>query len=108
MKIEEAIEALKINGTKEPLDISGSPRRMTNYLEALDIAIEALEEKKNNTWVSVKDKLPEDNTRVLVYCEWECEHIALRRHNKWVGEFEDYEDDEVLAWMLLPESYKED
>lgn len=59
-------------------------------------------------WINVEDRLPKDNIRVLVYCEWECEHIALRRHNKWVGEFEDYEDDEVLAWMPLPEPYAQD
>ena len=43
MKIEEAIEELKINTGKEPLEISGSARRMTKYFEALAIAIETLE-----------------------------------------------------------------
>ena len=109
MKIEEAIEALKINGTKEPLTISGSATRMADYFKALSIASEALEREIKqptvNNWISVKDRLPEDNVRVLVYCEWECEHIALRRHDKWVGELENYEDDEVLAWMPLPNKY---
>lgn len=62
---------------------------------------------EKQTWISVEDRLPEDNTRVLVYCEWECEHIALRRNNVWVGEVEVYNDDEVLAWMPLPEPYKD-
>lgn len=42
MSNEEALEQLKINGTKEPLEISGSPTRMANYFKALDIASKAI------------------------------------------------------------------
>ena len=45
MSIEEAIEELKINTGKEPLEISGSARRMTKYFEALTTASEALEKQ---------------------------------------------------------------
>ena len=45
MTIEEAIEELRINGKKEPLEISGSAKRMTRYFEALAIAEEALEKQ---------------------------------------------------------------
>lgn len=87
------------------LEVSGlSYDEVTDKIqEACDMGADAIEKQ---TWISVDDRLPEDNVRVLVYCEWECEHIALRRHDKWVGEFENYEDDEVLAWQPLPKSYK--
>ena len=45
MKIEEAIEQLKINTGKEPLTISGSATRMADYFKALSIASEALEKQ---------------------------------------------------------------
>ena len=45
MSNKEALEQLKINGTKEPLEISGSPTRMANYFKALDIASKALEKQ---------------------------------------------------------------
>jgi formamidopyrimidine-DNA glycosylase len=45
MTIEEAIEELKINAGKEPLEISGSARRMIKYFEALATASEALEKQ---------------------------------------------------------------
>ena len=75
---------------------------MDKIQEAMDMGAEAI---KNQTWISVKDRLPDNNTRVLVYCEWECEHMALRRNNKWYGEMEDFEDDDVLAWLPLPKPY---
>lgn len=112
MKIEEAIEELKINGTKEPLEISGSATRMMKYFKALDIAIEALEEKKNNTWVSVKDRLPPEprigENGYIVQEKNVCEPFSAY----WDGERwtdSNYEPiDDVIAWMPLPESYKED
>ena len=45
MTNEEALEQLKINGTKEPLEISGSPTRMANYFKALDIASKAIKKQ---------------------------------------------------------------
>ena len=45
MTNEEALEQLKINGTKEPLEISGSPTRMANYFKALDIASKVIKKQ---------------------------------------------------------------
>lgn len=45
MTINEALEQLQINGTKEPLTLSGSPTRMANYFKALDMAVKALEKQ---------------------------------------------------------------
>ena len=41
----DAIEQLKINSGKEPLEISGNARRMIKYFEALATASEALEKQ---------------------------------------------------------------
>ena len=45
MTINEAIEQLQINGTKEPLTISGNAIRMTKYFKALAVAEIALEKQ---------------------------------------------------------------
>lgn len=69
-------------------------------------AIEIIEEQPTvNNWISVDDRLPEDNERVLIYVKWDCILIALRRNGEWNGHWENYEDDEVLAWMPLPNKY---
>lgn len=40
-----------------------------NLAKALDVAIEALKEKKNEGWISVNDRLPENEQKVLVCVE---------------------------------------
>lgn len=45
MTKQEALEELKINTGKDPLEINGSARRMTKYFEAIATASEALEKQ---------------------------------------------------------------
>lgn len=121
MTIDEAIEQLKINTGKEPLEISGSATRMADYFKALSIASEALEEKKNNTWISVKDRLPEKNKVVLCWAKNKTIQggsnymIGLCSNGFWFLESHEIgtcsgpvTDYEVLAWMPLPEPYRKD
>lgn len=72
---------------------------------ALDIAIKTLEQTR---WISCSERLPEENIHVL--CQFymggmaECYHA----HGMWhiVGGLR-ISCDEVVAWMPLPEPYKE-
>ena len=70
-------------------------------------------------WISVKDKLPEKDTDVLIYTTDNKINKAYRRHKSWTENQKEwlvfetlgygyiYDDDEVLAWMPLPTPYEE-
>lgn len=85
----------------------------TVYYDLLADVVEAEEqqEPKKGHWISVSEKLPEKSVWVLVYCKtkdgYEYQTVLLR--GKWNGEWSDCDDfcDEVIAWMPLPEPYKE-
>lgn len=59
-------------------------------------------------WTPISDGLPEKESEVFVTTSWNDVCIAWCDINgKWRGEFiTEYEDDEIIAWMLLPEPYK--
>lgn len=77
--------------------------------EAMDMGADAIEKQ---TWVSVKDRLPEEPEigadGYIVQEKNVCEPFSAY----WDGERwtdSNYEPiDDVIAWMPLPESYKED
>lgn len=62
-------------------------------------------------WIPVSERLPDDNEYVLVTYNHEGQNIVdfLRFNlpNKWEESFGEYEIDNVIAWMPLPEPYKE-
>ena len=85
--------------------------------EALDMAIKALEQEPR--WISVSERLPEDHKDVLAYLS--PDRISICRYNShklpfsnnpigWgyvpgIG-FIDFEKENVIAWMPLPEPYE--
>lgn len=92
MAREEAIDILK---TMWQVSTKGGPIE-----EALEIAIQALHEPH---WILCSKKLPDkmlstylvtDNEGDVYICGW--------ASGKWVGA-----PREIIAWMLLPEPYKE-
>lgn len=62
-------------------------------------------------WISVSDRLPEDDREVLV---WGCGFMAIGWCNNgkdgryWCANDFDYKDGEVTHWRPLPEPPKED
>ena len=70
-------------------------------------------EEKKGEWISVKERLPKDveigeeyptvifSTKDAVYCGFYEYHLG----NWWAAE--DYKVNNVVAWMPLPEPYKE-
>lgn len=105
-----------INELQEYLDIEDTDN-IALYQEEVQMIIEALEEKKNNTWISVDDRLPEtDKNRKYLVCG--------KKGSIYIAEFVcNYADGTPLgmswwtaqgrycpnpiAWMPLPEPYKE-
>jgi len=120
-EIEKAIYVMK-NIKHLLVDVIGNK----NNEKELDMAISALEQQLNGGWIPVTERLPEKNGHYLVtYHEWSkgeylpkfdftCEKIL----RFYCGEFEmpvccndKIEQDigrEVLAWMPLPEPYREE
>lgn len=56
-------------------------------------------------WISVTDKLPDDDTTVLVNAPNTHEPVWLGWYEDgcWIGvDAEQYEDDRVVAWAAMP------
>lgn len=84
-------------------------------IEALETAIKVLEQTR---WIPVSERLPEPSTAVLLHVKYKSSgqwtyqmgywEDALEKWEKWleIGTLDD--EFEILAWMELPEGYKED
>lgn len=76
--------------------------------EALDKAIKTLEQTR---WIPCSERLPERDVNVLTYhrdVAFDYQYVSWidDYSGKWAG-FIGNLSDEVLAWMPLPEDYKE-
>lgn len=61
------------------------------------------------TWIPVSERLPEKEGEVLVTTSWCNVCMAWCDNGKWRAEYiNGYDDDEILAWMPLPEPYRGD
>lgn len=58
-------------------------------------------------WTPVSEGLPEKEVEVLVTTSWGNVCMAWCDNGKWRAEYiNGYDDDEILAWMPLPEPYE--
>lgn len=78
------------------------------FTEAMKMAVSALEKQEQDRWIPVTERLPEDDTEVLVYLfDNQSPYIAWIRDSHWyTEEFEVEKENEPVAWMPLPEPYK--
>lgn len=102
-----------------------------SYLDALDMALTALEAEETwyatheyppkTRWIPVSERLPEEGCDVLITKEpfkikgYKQEVIKAKRSVdprsgkiKWWSEFGTLPNKAVLAWMPLPEPYREE
>ena len=108
MKIEEMIETLryKANNIKAKIEPEFF-NDVADVLEGKDINVTS----KYNEWISVKDRLPEEPEigadGYIVQKKNVCEPFsAYWDGDRWTDEY-DRMHDGIVAWMPLPEPYKE-
>lgn len=95
---------------KRTINPYGRPFEGTAYELGLKIMdyIENMDDEKENGWIPVSERLPEDGTYIttldgeLVGQEEPFTGMCGIENGKWDDE------DCVIAWMPLPEPYKED
>ena len=99
MTKEEALETLKDTRARLYCAADGNP---TIYADALEMAIKAL---KQTRWISVSERLPENEGDYLVTFKLSfMNFIEVCTFNKAGWDKVGY--DEVVAWMPLPEPYR--
>jgi len=117
MKIEKAIEILKEQYTTVSKCLS--IKEATEQNTAINLAISALEKQLNGGWISVKERLPEAcGLGILLTIENKFQQRKVIQGftgymERGKLEFHTNEKDtnlevwKVIAWMPLPEPYKE-
>jgi hypothetical protein len=103
--IEKAIDILK-----EKLQISTTGLtvgELNDQKRALDLAISVLEKQLNGCWISASERLPKEDEEVLVTTIGNQVCWAFRYLDEWNTCLSTFENEYVLAWMPLPEPYKE-
>ena len=56
-------------------------------------------------WIPCSEQLPKNNKDVLITCEWGDVEVGWY-DEEWNGEGCVYDDDDIIAWMPLPEPWK--
>lgn len=111
MTKEEAIKILKYNSNVIHKTMTGETD--PNEVEALDMAIKALEQESR--WIPVSAKLPEKTGWYLITFKVYrgdyavCQMCYRRPENYWARDDiskKVFDNDEVVAWMPLPQPYR--
>ena len=64
-------------------------------------------ERPQGEWIPCSERLPKENTEVLITLKWGID-IGEYRNGNWYSELiNHYDDDNVLAWKPLPKPYRE-
>jgi Ni,Fe-hydrogenase III component G len=104
--IEKAIEVLK----EQYITVSKClfAEEATERNNAISLAISALEKQLNGVWIPVSEKLPKENEEVLITLIHGKVTWAYLHQREWYNMFSTYPIERVIAWMPLPEPFKED
>lgn len=94
---------------KRTINPYGRPFEGTAYELGLKIMdyIENMDDEKENGWIPVSERLPEDDTTVLVSCKTRSGTTFVRAGYCIYGSWH-LNCEGVTAWRPLPEPYKED
>ena len=94
-------------GIKQDIDetlVDVAENRLENWFNELPPI------QSEQQWIPCSERLPEDDTEVLVYLfeNNRSPYIAWLSDGRWYTEYFEVErEDEPVAWMPLPEPYKE-
>jgi len=111
MTISEAIKITDPATRREALYIYDPEDRKAVENEARHLVAQALREKHNGGWISVKDRLPDENdifSEFIVMIK-DAKHPTLLQYQgrEWWGDAEGYSDTyNVTHWQPLPEAPK--
>lgn len=109
MKNEIAKKILKMEEDK--LMSEPESDRDWELITALEMAIKALEERLTGEWIPVSERLPiKDGQYICTFYNGNFVEVGELEYFNILGKFETvyYTDDyKVIAWMPLPEPYKE-
>ena len=89
--------------SKKQREIMCSACLLGDALAALDSATSVT--PKQPGWILTSERLPEDNEEVL-FCDREGERWLGWHYGFWRTERLDIDEDDVVAWMPLPEPYR--
>lgn len=94
---------------KRTINPYGKPFEGTAYELGLKIMgyIENMDDEKENGWIPVSERLPEDDTTVLASCKARNGTTFVRCEYYVCGSWH-LNCEGVKAWKPLPEPYKED
>ena len=74
-----------------------------DIVNGLDMAMEIIRKHMNDGWISVEERLPDNNEDVLVTTDVGLITFGYVSHGKWIT---DQEPDYPIAWRPLPEPYR--
>lgn len=75
--------------------------------DAIDAVCNIPSAQLEQQWTPCSERPPEEESEVLVTTSWNDVCKAQYSNGKWRAEFiNEYDDDEILAWMSLPEPYQ--
>lgn len=83
-------------------DPNGIRRTLGFNVGQIEEALRAVPAVSVPQWISVKDRLPENNERVLAFCTDKCVHDVLWSWSCWYGKTFVLKYKEVTHWMPIP------
>lgn len=92
-EIDETIDRYKENANMEAVDIC----------YGIKIAKKIIRKHMNDGWISVDERLPDNNKDVLVTTDVGLITFGYFSHGKWIT---DQDPDCPIAWQPLPEPYR--
>lgn len=78
-----------------------------NYARGLEYAANIIRKHMNDSWIPVKERLPERRGNYLVTVESAWARFILISHYNAPGWTEEYGGEKIIAWQSLPEPYRE-
>jgi hypothetical protein len=104
--IEKLIEYIK-DHSNNYLGSKATLKEIEIFEYMYDLLIGTLEKQLNGGWISASERLPKEDEEVLVTTIGNQVCWAFRYLDEWNTCLSTFENEYVLAWMPLPEPYKE-